>query len=102
MRFLLVRGGRIGVTVDLHQDHVAGVVVVLDHVEPQHAGLAKRGPRVDQRRGQEVRGPPRPDPDVHVNDQHDQILPHEGGHRPGAPFAAARIPTMGPWPSRGG
>ena len=43
VRLLLVRGGRLGIAVDLHQDHVAGVVVVLDHVKPQHTGLpAKR------------------------------------------------------------
>src|SRR5262249_15764420 len=36
---LLVRRRRGGVPVDLHQDHMVGVVVVLDHVEPQHTGL---------------------------------------------------------------
>jgi hypothetical protein len=68
VRFQLVRRGRAVVAVDLYQDHMAGVVVVLDHVEPQDTGLTQGGPGVDQRRGQEVRGAPRPDPDMNVND----------------------------------
>ena len=75
MRRLLVRGRRLVVAVDLHQHHMARVGLVLDHVEPQHPGLAQRRPRVDQRRGQEVPGPARPDPDVNVNDQHVPIFP---------------------------
>ena len=87
MRFLFVRRCRVGVPVGLHQDNVVGVVVVLDHVEPQDAGFSQGGPGVDERRSQEVRGPPRPDPDMNVNDQHGQILPHDGAGR--APRRAA-------------
>ena len=51
MRFLLVRRRRLGIAVHLRQDHMAGILVVLDHVEPQHTGLTQRGPGVDLRRG---------------------------------------------------
>src|ERR1700733_16115448 len=76
VRRLLVRGRGLLVAVDLGQHHVPGVGLVLQHVEPQHARLGERRPRVDQRRGEEIRGLLRPDPDMYMNDQHVPILPH--------------------------
>ena len=74
VRRQLVRRRRVVVPVDLDQHHVLRVGLVLQHVEAQHSGLAQRRPRVDQRRGQEVLGPSRPDPDMNMNYQHEPIL----------------------------
>ena len=98
MRFLLVRRRRFGVPVDLDQDDVVGVVVVLDHVEPQDAGLAQGGSGVDERRSQEVRGAPRQDPDMNVNDQHGQILHHAGAlytSNSGLPYQIKQLEKAG-------
>ena len=96
MRFLFVRRRRVGVPVDLHEDHVVGVVVVPDHVKPQDTGFSQGGPGVDKRGGQEVGGPPRADPDMNVNYQHGQILHHAAAPARGsAPRTAARGPYHG-------
>jgi hypothetical protein len=64
---------------------VLPIGLVLDDVEPQHARLAQRCPRVRQRRGQELLDLPRPDPHMYMNDQHALILLH-------VPRARARLP----------
>jgi len=89
VRFLLVRRRRVSVPVNLHEDHVVRVIIVLDHIEPQDPRLSQGGSGVDERRSQEVRGAPRPDPDMNVNDQHGQILPHRAAGR-ASPRAAGR------------
>ena len=72
----LVRGRGVVVAVHLGEDHVLRVGLILDHVEPQHAGLTQRGLRVDQRCGEEIVDPPGPHPDVNMDDQHVLILLH--------------------------
>ena len=52
------------------------VILILDDVETQHAGLGHRGLRIGQRGGQEILGPAGPDPRMNMNDQHALILLH--------------------------
>src|SRR5215207_6964282 len=81
VRRVLVRGRGGLVAVDLDQDDLRRIGLVLDDVEPQHARLVQRRPRVDQRRREEVLDPIRPNPHLNMYDQHPAIL------------AAARSPS---------
>jgi 2-polyprenyl-3-methyl-5-hydroxy-6-metoxy-1,4-benzoquinol methylase len=70
----LMRGRRLFVAVHLGEDHARRIVLVLQDVETQHAGLGQGCLGVELRGSQEVGQSIAADPDMDVHDKHAFIL----------------------------